>query len=209
MCNVSTPDPLLTSEVDSSPDPTSDDSDLDKRVAATQLRLARSLEEARKALTAPCVAPTELTSEERADKVDALAWAGEYEKREQKIEEARQKTDGLCTKFVDAADRLDVARAGIGPICRESTGEARVKLETSLNQPLDEADGSQSDVSVTTSAPIQPEAVCEIFVAAARHQKRTEAVLGPNSTKSSTKTNAASRNTGWHTLWNFDCNASW
>jgi hypothetical protein len=207
--NASDPDPLPASLVDCTSDLTSDDADFDQRVEAARVRVSRLLEEARKPLTAPCVAPTELTAEERADKADALAWAWEYETREHKIEEAEGKNDHLTEEVVDAANGVATEQAAIAAVPQNPIGEAQLIPESSPEKPLDAVDGSQSEDSVPSAAPTQPAPVCETIIATLPPQNGSRAIPGPRSTKPYTKNNTASGNAGWHTLWSFAYNASW
>ena len=205
MSNANDLDPLLAAQGKPTNVPTSDDADVHQLIEATQIRVSRSLEQARKPLTTPCVAPTELTTEKSVEKADALAWVGEYEIREQAIEKMGKQNDRLFAKVVDAIDGVAVESPAVAPVPQSSIGEARLKPEEYLT----EVDGSQGKVSITSAGSTQAESVCGTPVATLPVRSRMQAVRGPNSLTSGAKSNTGSSDPGWHTLWSFDYNASW
>ena len=203
--NANDPDPFLAAQVDATTVPTSDDADVDQHVEAARIRMSRLLEQARKPLIAPCVTPTELTTEESVEKANALAWVGQYEMREQTIEEMGKKNDRLFEEVLASIDAVAAESPAMAPIAQDSSGGARLKPE----ERLEEVGGSQCEVSITSAGPTEPEPVCEMPIAPLPLRSRVQAVSGPNSPKSSAKSNMGSSNSGWHTLWSFDYNASW
>ena len=199
--NANDPDPFLASQVDATTVPTSDDADVDQHVEAARIRMSRLLEQARKPLTVPCVAPTELTTEESVEKAEALTWVGEYEMREQTIARMGKKNDRLFEKVLAAINGVAAESPAIAPISQGSIGEARLKPEDRLK----EVEGSQCEFSVTSAGSTQPERVFATLPA----RSRVQGISGPQSPKPSARSNTGSSDSGWHTLWRFDYSASW
>jgi hypothetical protein len=219
------PDPVTETQVGADLGPTSEEMDFDQRLEAANSRTSALLTEAFEQLTAPCVAPKELTPEEEAEKAAALKWAREYGREEEIIEGMERSNNGLFREVIGIADSLVARETVTGPKTEEqSLAQSESTTPDFIDREVQTADQFLSLVdeprrppveSITlseerssTSTP-QPESARRLHRSLVLPSKQMSVINRSRPVVTEIKKNTATEKAGWHTLWGCDFEARW